>query len=90
MDGNLLVYLQPKSINGNWLRNDRCEMEDIFFELMNPFTNRRLQSFLETEINRVRESCLYGYSFLLSLNEKYCSSARMIWSRKVIRTDSAA
>lgn len=34
MDGNLLVYLQPKSINGNWLRNNRCEMEDIFFELI--------------------------------------------------------
>lgn len=29
MDGNLLVYLQPKSINGNWLRNNRCEMEDM-------------------------------------------------------------
>ena len=30
------------------------------------------------------------YSFLFSENEKYCSSARMIWSRKIIRTDSAA
>ena len=29
------------------------------------------------------------YSFLLSLKEQYCSSARMIWSRRVMRTDSA-
>ena len=36
--------------------------------------------------NCVRGCRLYGYSFLLSLNEKYCSSARMIWSRKVTRS----
>ena len=30
------------------------------------------------------------YSSLFSANEKYCSSARMMWSRRVMRTDSAA
>ena len=30
-----------------------------------------------------------GYNFLFSANEKYCSFARMIWSRNVIRTASA-
>lgn len=31
-----------------------------------------------------------GYNFLFSANEKYCSFARMMWSRRVMRTDSAA